>query len=296
MAESETRYEGILLTSLDKMPEPPPPDSGLIQEVYYPKIYLNGFPKSGLHLSVLMAMCLVPGPSHDNPWAGTYNRRGWSNDWMPDWRIYKHLSRLNENGYLKGHSGYRDDIALFLWQLGAAVGFVYRDLRDVAVSMSYHVLAEDDTKFSHDDKELFRALPTHEDVLEACIRGIADYPGLIERWVEYAPWLGVPWVHPLRYEDMRHKPHETAFKWISYVYDRTGKANGVGIRMTRGTLERAAEGMVTAMGITDASPTFRKGKTGGWVDHWTPRIDRAFREAGGAEWLIKLGYEDDHSW
>lgn len=290
------RHEGIVIKEGDALPEPPPPESGLIQETYYPKLYMNGFPKSGLHLSVLMALCLVEGPAHDNPWAGTYNHRGWSNDWMPDWRIYKHLARLRENGYLKGHTGYRDDINLFLWQIGAAVGFVYRDLRDVAVSMSYHVTSDDDEHFAHDDKGLFKALPSHEDVILACINGIGDYPGLVERWEEYAPWLDEEWVFQLRYERMRHEPLQTAMNWIAYVYQRTGEVNGVRIDMPEDVFKKASKMMVQAMGITEASPTYRKGQVGGWVNHFSPRIKEAFIETGGGDWLINLGYEDGYDW
>ena len=297
MIETPTAvHEGQVLSMNDELPAPPPADSGLIQEVYYPKIYLNGFPKSGLHLSVLMAMCLVEGPAHDNPWAGTYQKRGWSKDWMPDWRIYKHLSRIRDNGYMKGHTGYRDDINTFLWQIGAAVGFVYRDLRDVAVSMSYHVTSGDDTNFSHDDKHLFTSLPTHEDVIEACIVGVADYPGLIERWEEYAPWLDQEWVFELQYERLRHEPLQMAMNWIAYVYQRTGEANGVKIDMSQETFVKAAQGMVKAMGMTSVSPTYRKGEVGGWVNHFTPRLKDAFMDMGGGDWLIHLGYEDGHDW
>lgn len=287
---------GHVITEGDELPSPPPADSGLVQEVFYPKIYLNGFPKSGLHLSMLMGMCLVEKPAHTQAWAGTFQKNGWSDKWMPDWRIYRHLSRIKANGWLKGHAGYREDIADFIYKMGAAMAFIYRDLRDVAVSMSYHVTSDDDKNFSHQDKDLYKALETHEDVIAACLTGIGDYPGLITRWRQYAPWLDVSWVHPMRYEDMRLKPYKTAKEYITYVYDRTSEANGVKLTMPDETRDKAAMGMVEAMRQTAFSPTFRKGKTGGWKEHFTPRLKHLFRQAGGSEWLIELGYENGYDW
>lgn len=68
----------------------------------------------------------------------------------------------------------------------------------------------------------------------------------------------------------------------------------------------AVERMVQ-MGLrTDRSPTFRKGKAGGWREEFTPEAIQAFKEQDerwaneyGLEegsWLVHLGYEQGMDW
>ena len=43
------------------------------------------------------------------------------------------------------------------------------------------------------------------------------------------------------------------------------------------------------------SATFRKGKTGGWRDHFTQEHKVLFKEIAG-DLLIRLGYEHNNDW
>lgn len=256
----------------------------------YPKLYLNGFPKSGLHLAAMMALCLVDTEAYKWPWAGTFKWHSWTNEWSPDWQIYQRMARLREGAYLKAHSGYREDVADFLNKLGAQVAFVYRDLRDVAISQSYHVISDKEEAL-HPDKDLYRALPTQEERIIACIEGLGKYPGLIERWEQYTGWLDVDWVHQLRYEDMRLEPFTTGQKFATYVYRRMAEVNGIELELPVDKINAQACRMVMTMEQRSLSPTYRRGVPGEWAQHWTERIDRAFKDAGGHEWNQKLGYE-----
>lgn len=255
-----------------------------------PKIYLNGFPKSGLHLAAIMALCLVEEEAYKWPWAGTFKHNSWTNEWSEDWQIYQRMSRLRENAYLKAHSGYREDIEQFLYHIGAQVAFIYRDLRDVAISQSYHVISDSENAM-HPDKELYRALPNQEERIIACIIGLDKYPGLIDRWDSYAPWLNVEWVHQMRYEDMRLNPFATSQKFATYVYERMAAVNGIELELPIDKINAQSCRMVMLMEHRDLSPTYRNGIPGEWAQHWTPKIDKVFDDAGGHEWNRKLGYE-----
>ena len=272
-------------------PEDTPVPEGMEKLSLKPKLYIDGFPKSGLHLAMLFAITLVDGAAHETPWAGTFDGHGWTNHWMPDWRIYQHLARLREGTFLKGHAGYRDDIAEFLNHMGAQMAFIYRDLRDVVVSQSFHVLSEDDKKNSHADKDLYRALDSQEEVILACINGLEKYPGVIERWEMYAPWLDVEWVHKMRYEDMRLEPFSTAREFVLYVYNRIAAVNGINLEIEDNAIAVQSLYMVMAAEERHRSPTYRKGIPGGWREWWTDRIDKAFEDAGGHEWNRRIGYE-----
>jgi hypothetical protein len=271
-------------------------DAGGSREVQIrPRIYLNGFPKSGLHLAVLMGRCIAHEPACDYAWASSFALNAWSTQWFPDTQIYPNLSRLQDNTWLKGHCGYKAEIEQYLYRHGAAKIFVYRDLRDVLVSQSYHVISEDDEKFHHPDKHLFRRMATHEDVLMACLTGVGPYAGLFERWELYAPWLWINWIHPVKYEDLIFRPEESARNFVTHVYERMSLVHGAQIVLPDDVLDKATEMVVKAMGQKEASMTYRKGIVGGWKEEFTPKVKEEFKKRAG-QWLIELGYEEDDNW
>ena len=59
-------------------------------------------------------------------------------------------------------------------------------------------------------------------------------------------------------------------------------------------VKRLAERMVKA--TQSPSPTFRKGKTGGWRDEFKPEHVAAFKRSDPDGWLVRLGYEGDGGW
>ena len=258
-----------------------------------PRIYLNGFPKSGLHLAVLMARTITTDPSITPPWTGSFARNAWSTQWLPLEPIMAELRLIKDDTWLKGHMGWMPTAEQYLYWHGVSVAFIYRDLRDVLVSQSYHVIDEDDQKFFHPDKDIYRAMG-HEERLMACLCGVGPYAGLFDRWELYAPWLQVPWVFPLRYEDMMERREETARAFLRYVWDRTawGYAEPTVPEMLEG---QYVEAMVKNMERKEYSTTFRKGGSGGWREEFTPRVKDEFKARGG-DWLVRLGYEEDDSW
>jgi len=258
-----------------------------------PRIFLNGFPKSGLHLAVLMARSVTPDPAIERPWSGSFGWNAWSNEWMPLPHIMCNLRMLNDGQWLKGHMGYIPEVEQYLYWHGVAAGFIYRDFRDVLVSQSYHVIAEDDTKFSHPDKDLYRAMG-HEERLLACLCGVQQFSGLFDRWALYAPWLNVPWVFKAKYEDMIGRPAEVAREFLAYVWDRTAEGYPE-IQKQVAIDDGYVEYVVENMQRKELSATFRKGGSGGWREEFTPKVKEEFKRRGG-DWLIRLGYEEDDSW
>lgn len=273
------------------------PESG--KAVLEQRIYVNGFPKSGTHLTERWVQNLAA-PLTKRPWVGSFSGNAWTTEWT-------NLDTLPElfgevfpgGGYLKGHCGWHPDIARSLWKGRIAVLFVYRDLRDVAVSQAFHVLdtrkgKEGGDRLIHPGKADFQALDTFEDVLVAVIEGLGQWAGLIERWEHYAGWLNEKWVYPLRFEDMVNHPQETAGLVIRYVYGMTAKYYGLKVTLNPDDYRVTVKRMVAA-GQRKDTTTFRKGKTGGWRKHFTPRVKAAFmREAG--DWLQRLGYEKEAVW
>ena len=258
-----------------------------------PRIFLNGFPKAGLHLAVLMARSITPDPAIDPPWAGSFGWNSWSNEWLPLSHIMGKLRVLWDGTWLKGHMGYMPEIEQYLYWHGATFGFIYRDFRDVLVSQSYHVTDEDDERFSHRDKDLYRAMD-HEERLLACLCGVQQFTGLFDRWALYAPWMNVPWVFKLRYEDMVDKPEQVAREFLNYTWDRTAEGYPE-VQASIAINDDYVAYVVENMQHKELSTTFRKGGHGGWREEFTPKVKDEFKKRAG-DWLVRLGYEKDDSW
>lgn len=264
------------------------------------KAYLNSFPKAGTHLVNLMLATLcspvlgiggVFTNKGEKNWAGSVTMGGWGDSEIENTdRMRIIFGEMPQGTYIKGHSVYTKETEASLLQNGIATMFLYRDPRDIAVSQAFHIMNEDDIKFCHPGKEIYRALPDFEHVLIAVIEGIGEFPGLFDRWEKFAPWFDVDWVIKLRYEDLISDPYIQSVRLITYLYTFLGLQYGVNLEINQEDLKAAAEAMVSAMGRTDLSPTFRKGGSGGWRNYFTKPVRGAFEKCSG-NWLERLGYK-----
>lgn len=265
-----------------------------------PRLYLNGFPKSGLHLLWAWSLPFVAEPAFTpKPWAASFMGNCWTTTWVDDDRLFPRLDALRPGTYLKAHTGYRPDIEEYLRTHGIVHIFVYRDLRDVAVSQAHHILSANEKHGDHGHilyhpgadaiKEMARG--DFDYVLAAVIAGYGPWNGLIERWELFAPWLDVGWVLSLKYEDMRHKAFETAQLMIRYVYGRTARVAGFKMGLYQNDLEAAAKHLLNVADQSrQYSPTFRKGQTGGWREAFNEDHIELWREHDPTDWITKLGY------
>ena len=264
-----------------------------------PRMYLNGMPKVGLHRVLLLAACYCSPAIDGKAWAGSFKGNAFTTEWYPDKLFFNKLAGLTPGTYLRGHMGYREDIERFLWHLGAGVVFVYRDLRDVLVSQTYHSRSVDRETWSHPEKELFAGM-TFEEAMIANLVGIQGdefkYVSLRDRWEQYAPWMDVEWALKVRFEYTLEHPLEFAADFVGYMYGRFASAYGDTFEATREALMGEAE--VVAPAMDDDGKlilTYRKGTAGQWRDEFTPYVKRLFKAQMG-DWLVRLGYEDDDQW
>jgi len=273
------------------------------QDIFEAKWYLNGFPKSGTHMLVQLVRPVAnlnPGTERGlwrQPWAGTFDGNSWTNEWMGLERTCFKAGRLRGGHILKAHSGYCGALERFLYLLGTAHVFIYRDPRDVAVSQAHHILsAREDDHLAHPEPELYEALGGFDEVLEAVIVGLGRYPGVMARWEMYAPWLDVDWVLSVRFEDVRTDPERWAKVVLRYGLNRTAGIWGHEIEFEPSGFEAVTAVMANATRQRDKSPTFRKGEVGGWREAFTERHRRLFQESDSNGWLVRLGYEETEDW
>ncbi len=183
--------------------------------------------------------------------------------------MLKDLNDLQDGEQVWGHLAATEPVARFLEGAGWPVIFLHRDLRDVAVSMTYHIESTDDTNFPHPDKASYLALPTHELRIQAVIEGYAGWPSLRDWYWQYAGWERLPWVLSITFEQIRNWPDSTAVAILHYLQRRTGHTWDIW---------DCAPLMVDSI-LPEGSPTFRAGRVG----DWEREFNRPLRELAGRE-------------
>jgi hypothetical protein len=177
--------------------------------------------------------------------------------------------------------GYVPGWPAFVGQLtmpGHATFFIYRDPRDKIVS---HILYAMHMHVGHAMHDFYHSLPSMDARISATIEGV---PGMVESvrqtYESYLPWLHQPAVLAIRFEDTVSKREATLDSMLDYL-----ELNGLPISLTRQT----AKEIINRTMSPDRSPTFRKGGSGGWREHFSDRNSEEFRAKTG-DLLDLLGY------
>lgn len=250
-----------------------------------PPIVVNAFPKSGTHLlAQMLAPLAEPNPvlvgaDKDTRYLATHDNGGWGPGYRSENVVLRDLKLLEPGQYAGAHLAAYLSVMDFLETSGWPVLFLYRDLRDVAISETYHIERQHEWA-KHPFKEAINKLPTHEDRLKAVIIGYGRHKPLRERWEEYAPWLTSKLVLPISFREARLRPRQTAAAILGYIHWRTEVLYD----------EEAIEHMVGSIS-PKGSPTFRAGRVG---DHLL-EFDCELREIAEAElgaWCEALGFNE----
>ncbi len=259
------------------------------------RFYLNGFPKSGLHLLAGMMYPIAHQMPRDwmSPWVSMFQRQSFTEERAPIDRISFGLARIHEGYYMKGHCGYDDALERYMYYAGLIHLFVYRDFRDVAVSQAYHIADADNEWMFHPAKAMYQDLGGFDEILSAVIQGIDIYPGVMQRWEHYAPWLDVDWTLGMKFSVLRNKPTLAAHFIIEHMLARLTKILRVGVSKDEKVLKYTAVAMAQSGKQRKISPTFRKGKVGDWKKHFTPAHVDQFKESDKNNWLVRLGFANE---
>jgi hypothetical protein len=245
-----------------------------------PRILVNGFPKCGTHYLLEFFRCWRR--CFDVP-VGVTNMRsgGWGPEFLRAENVIDRLVMVEEGMYIGGHLAAQTEVMDWLEEEGWLVICGVRDLRDVAVSMVYHIEGENGLIFPDPYRSRFMDLPTHEDRIRAVVSGHGGFPSLRERWEQYASWLRKDWVMPLDFETAIRDPMLAARSILGYLEMRTGKSSG--------DRERNAKVIVDSI-RPDGGVTFRKGLVGEWKKEMGPSTQEFVHRRLG-DWLEALGYE-----
>lgn len=257
-----------------------------------PPLYVNGFPKAGLHLAMNMVRPLYGWADKDNVW---YATNSWTRERYILDKAVDRLGSIKPGTMLMGHTGYLPELHQLFDALQIAMVLVYRDLRDVAVSQTYHILDDKGGLLRHTGRDDYST--DKREALLQVIQGLDEWPSVIERWGQYEQWLGLPFVFPVRFEDMVKKPRWVAkrfFQWIySLALSKTGEAEAY---LDKELQNHLVKHMVLEMGHKESSTTYRRGKTGEWKREFRSEHVRAFKATDKDNALVRLGYANQPDW
>jgi len=148
--------------------------------------------------------------------------------------------------------------------------FIYRDLRDVVVSPAYHIESEEHKVKLHPGREYYQFM-THEQKMEAIIKGVDRFAGVGERFRYFQPWIDVDWVLALRYEDIIADPKKAATRIVDKVIqDAMQRVDG--LALVDGSMMVAAIMESINRSKYKETASYRKGKSGEWRNEFTPYL------------------------
>ena len=251
-----------------------------------PKILINSVPKSGTNLLVQIIKG-IPGIFQDQK--VFYQSENYLKvlDIKPGELVSSHIPKNEEfSRQLKSHS---------IKQL-----FIYRDLRDIAVSLVYFI---NNKLHDHPLFPVFqKRILTFEEQLNTVIcgieligdeknnkYGIERYPGVFHEYLPIYKWKDDPTICSMRFEDLvcnENSKDIEILKIIDFLWEDLGY-----LKMDKYHLLNMMKQNINP----EKSWTYRKGLIGNWRNEFTADNKNKFKEVTG-EFLIKYGYEKNNDW
>lgn len=245
------------------------------------------FPKSGTHLldQILLGFNRVaPYSRRLHSFYAEYE--GESGRKRTPEQALRWLDSLSAGDVTSAHLFSRSDVVARVATPAFVPYFIFRDPRDVVVS---HVFYVTEMEPNHVHHAYYQSLPDFDARLKVSILGRLDvdveFPDIAGRFAPYLDWLDQPSVLKIHFEDLIQDRIGTLNKIIDHFLAR------VPLQTDRRLLLESLENSINP----NKSPTYRSGKTGEWVKHFTDEHKDIFKDVAG-ELLIKLGYEQDNNW
>lgn len=254
-----------------------------------PVLFANSFPKSGTHLltQVLHGFTHL-GPVVDSGLPACVTFAGDSGEQRSLDTILADLDRLLPGDIAYGHLHARPELRARLCQEGMASYFILRDPRDVVVSHVHYITMMEPGHVHH--RYFTQELHSFEERLRTSILGVpgnhSPFPDIRQRFLPYLEWLKCPDMLSLRYEDFITDREQVLGQVLDHAIQR-----GFPTRIARPEAINRLSNSIDPQ----RSPTFRKGKIGGWRDHFTPSTVELFKSVTG-DLLVQLGYENGPDW
>jgi hypothetical protein len=203
---------------------------------------------------------------------------------------FKYLSRLSNRRFWATHCPYVEEYAFILSQPKYQIIYLYRDPRDVVVSLAVYV-RDKDKKFWPGAQEI----SLEELIARLIVGGPSMHQtehhisarGIREVYQAYIPWMQLNNALNIRFEDLvGPQGGGDAYTQLNTILAIADHIN-IEIDMYEATLLGET--------IFGKSAAFNKGQIGSWKEYFTDELKQLFKEHAG-QLLIDLGYEQDLNW
>ncbi|WP_051556574.1 sulfotransferase domain-containing protein [Alkalihalobacterium bogoriense] len=230
------------------------------------------------------------------------------------------LFQLQKGAYVTSHLPYEKSLARKLQENEIKHLLIYRDLRDVTVSLRHFI----NDKFpEHPLHKVFQErLVTKDEQLNALIMGIdligeeqqnkwgiMRYPGVYDEYRLIYEWTKDPSVCSVRFEDLieDNNKDEAILSIIEFLFDdftiQEKQKNLLSaftndFRKKQKVIKETKQTLLQLMkdNINPSQAwTFRKGKKGGWREEFTVEHKEKFKKITG-DFLLEYGYEKNQLW
>lgn len=200
------------------------------------------------------------------------------------------FSEVKDNHYLIGHMPYSDDGKKVIKDNISKTISIYRDPRDMAISMINHSRTR---PLHHAHKYLFNEITTESDRLNEVLHGynnkFGSLIGINQMYYSMLKWKKEVNHLSLKFEDLvGNKGGGNINDQISSIKEIVNFLD-LGLEITNHRINEIAD---NSFGV---SGTFRKGKISAWKNIFSNSVKESYKSVIG-DLLIELGYESNKDW
>ncbi|MFA8439399.1 sulfotransferase domain-containing protein [Pueribacillus sp. YX66] len=197
------------------------------------------------------------------------------------------LRKLQKNEFGLGHIFYTPQYTQMLRQLNMKHIFIYRDPRDVLVSLNYFIKNK---WIEHPFHERFQNpnMTSKERMLKLLHGEKETWPSFSVFISPFYGWINDPTPFAVSYEDLRKSEkfqRQTLLKLVQFLWKDTTPPC---------SYEQIVSNMI-ANQRPEQSATFRSGKIGDWKKEFDTELKETFKKEAGTL-LVDYRFEDDYDW
>lgn len=257
-------------------------------------VICNSFPKSGTHL-LYQILYSIPGLQK---WDDIVSVQALCGIMNTAEHVHWKIGSAPNGSIVRSHLMYSPEILKSLETFGCKTLFIYRDLRDVAVSHARWVTKEERI-FLHD---VYKSYPNFDTQLMGSIKGVplgspfssnVSQPNIGADFSRWKGWIDDPNVYAVKFEDLvGARGGGSEEKRLDNV---AGILDHLGVNLSS---EQIKAQFASYALNPEESHTFKKGgkgSIGGWKDLFKSKHKEAFKQVAG-QTLIDLGYEQSLDW
>jgi sulfotransferase 6B1 len=257
-------------------------------------VLCNSFPKSGTHLLYQILYSLPD----LNKWNDIVSVQALCGVMNTQSHIRWKVGSAPDHSIIRSHLMYCDEILEVLQEFNFKLFFIYRDLRDIAVSHARWVTKEEQI-FLHD---IYLKMSNFDEQLMSSIRGVPlgtpfgsnlSQPDIGTDFSRWQGWLSDANTYSVKFEDLVGERGGGSEEKRLYIVEQILDHLEINL-----SAEKIKAKFASSALNPEESHTFQKGgkgSIGGWRSVFNEAHKAEFKKLAG-QTLIDLGYEQDFNW